>query len=266
MCCRPDRHPLPRRGRRARCARHRGGESRVNRALASVLLATAALAARRGRAHRRHPAGDQSVGCARAGRHHARRRSRRTAVEPAGYRRRRRAAHAGRRARRAIRASAPTASASFINGAAATNGTCGCSTLATGEQRPLTTSPFDEREPDFTPDGRAVVFATNRTGHYCLWSIALDGGVETQLTEESGDGLVSDRFRARARGLCARARRRVVDPGARRRWRDQRRAHELEPLVGADVATRRRRAGLRRAGLRRDEPAADAACSGSRAC
>ena len=48
-------------------------------------------------------------------------------------------------------------------------------------------SPFDEREPDFTPDGRAVVFATDRTGHYCLWSIALDGGVETQLTEETGD-------------------------------------------------------------------------------
>jgi Tol biopolymer transport system component len=57
--------------------------------------------------------------------------------------------------------------------------------LRSGEQRPLTTSPYDEREPDFTPDG-AVVFASNRTGHYCLWSITLEGGIETQLTEEPG--------------------------------------------------------------------------------
>ena len=41
--------------------------------------------------------------------------------------------------------------------------------------------------PTSRADGRAVVFATNRTGHYCLWSIALDGGVETQLTEETGE-------------------------------------------------------------------------------
>jgi len=58
--------------------------------------------------------------------------------------------------------------------------------MATGEQRPLTTSAYDEREPDFTPDGRTVVFASNRTGHGCLWTIALEGGVETQLTEEAG--------------------------------------------------------------------------------
>ena len=57
--------------------------------------------------------------------------------------------------------------------------------LGSGEQQPLTSSPYDEREPDFTPDG-AVVFAANRTGHYCLWSITLEGGIETQLTEESG--------------------------------------------------------------------------------
>ncbi len=54
-----------------------------------------------------------------------------------------------------------------------------------GEQRQLTSSPYDEREPDFTPDG-AVVFAANRTGHYSLWSITLEGGIETQLTEEAG--------------------------------------------------------------------------------
>ncbi len=58
--------------------------------------------------------------------------------------------------------------------------------LATREQRPLMTSPYDEREPDFTPDGRAVVFATDRTGRYCLWSVTVEGGIETQLTEEAG--------------------------------------------------------------------------------
>jgi len=31
------------------------------------------------------------------------------------------------------------------------------------------------------------VFASNRTGHFCLWSIDLASGVETQLTEEVGD-------------------------------------------------------------------------------
>jgi Tol biopolymer transport system component len=71
--------------------------------------------------------------------------------------------------------------------------------MTTGEQRPLATSPADEREPDFSPDGQAVIFASDRTGHYCIWAITLDG-VETQLTEEAGaasyptvseDGLVA---------------------------------------------------------------------------
>jgi len=58
--------------------------------------------------------------------------------------------------------------------------------VATGELRALTTSAYDEREPDFTRDGR-VVFASDRTGHFCLWAIAVATGVETQLTEEAGD-------------------------------------------------------------------------------
>ena len=59
--------------------------------------------------------------------------------------------------------------------------------LSTRERRSLTSTSFDEIEPEFTADGRAVVFASNRTGHFCLWSVDLASGVETQLTEELGD-------------------------------------------------------------------------------
>jgi Tol biopolymer transport system component len=59
--------------------------------------------------------------------------------------------------------------------------------LSTAERRALTNTSFDEIEPEFTADGRAVVFVSNRTGHFCLWSVDLASGVETQLTEEPGD-------------------------------------------------------------------------------
>ena len=50
----------------------------------------------------------------------------------------------------------------------------------------LTDTPYNEREPDFRPDGRSIVFVSDRTGHSCVWAMELANGVETQLTEEPG--------------------------------------------------------------------------------
>ena len=50
----------------------------------------------------------------------------------------------------------------------------------------LTATAQNERDPDFSADGDSVIFASDRTGHYCLWSLALATRVETQLTEEPG--------------------------------------------------------------------------------
>ena len=108
--------------------------------------------------------------------------------------------------------------------------------LGSGEQRPLTTSPYDEREPDFTPDG-AVVFAANRTGHYCSVVDHARGSHRDAAHRGERHGVVSDGFRARARGLRSRALRRVVDSGSRHRRRDLRRARR------ARAACPRRRGG-----------------------
>ena len=88
---------------------------------------------------------------------------------------------AGRRKRsrgppttRAIRATTRTARASCISGSTAVSGISGCSTSGAGMQTALTATPSDEREPDFMPDGRSVVFVSEQTGHACLWSVALE--------------------------------------------------------------------------------------------
>ncbi len=59
--------------------------------------------------------------------------------------------------------------------------------VASRERRALLASEYAEIEPDFTSDGRAVVFASNRTGAFSLWRIELETGLLTQLTAEPGD-------------------------------------------------------------------------------
>ena len=143
-----------------------GGESRVIRTLGPCAARCRSRRGRR-RAHRRHSARNQSVGRVRAGRQARCRRLARTAVEPAGDRRRRRAADAGRRAgaqsalqsrRRARRLSTPqrrpmgsVAARPCDRRAAAADD------LSVRRAR----ARFHARRP-------RVVFATNRTGHYCL--------------------------------------------------------------------------------------------------
>ena len=53
--------------------------------------------------------------------------------------------------------------------------------------RQLTDDAFRDRRPAWFPDGRTLVFYSNRTGRYEFWSISLDGSDLKQLTESTGE-------------------------------------------------------------------------------
>jgi Tol biopolymer transport system component len=54
-------------------------------------------------------------------------------------------------------------------------------------QRPLTTDPHEDYVPTVTPDGRYVVFTSERGGFPSLWRMDLDGGSLKQLTSGQED-------------------------------------------------------------------------------
>ncbi len=49
--------------------------------------------------------------------------------------------------------------------------------------RKLTDDPHRDRAPAWFPDGESIVFYSNRTGRYELWSMRIDGSGARQLTE-----------------------------------------------------------------------------------
>ncbi len=51
-----------------------------------------------------------------------------------------------------------------------------------GQRRTLTNSEFNDNSPKFSPDGKTVLFVSNRSGTSQLWTIAIDGGEASQLT------------------------------------------------------------------------------------
>lgn len=51
-----------------------------------------------------------------------------------------------------------------------------------GEARQLTRSPKHDRHPRWSPDGRWLVFESNRSGEFQAWILPLDGGEARQLT------------------------------------------------------------------------------------
>src|SRR5262249_27532820 len=56
-----------------------------------------------------------------------------------------------------------------------------------GEPRQLTNAPGKkDRHPRWSPDGKRILFESNRSGESQLWVIGLDGGAATQLTTISG--------------------------------------------------------------------------------
>src|SRR5262249_42705900 len=56
------------------------------------------------------------------------------------------------------------------------------STSGKGAPKQLTNCPKRDRHPRFSPDGKHVLFESNRSGAYQLWVIGLDGGEARQLT------------------------------------------------------------------------------------
>ncbi|MCA9243989.1 MAG: PD40 domain-containing protein [Phycisphaerales bacterium] len=51
----------------------------------------------------------------------------------------------------------------------------------------LTSDPADDVQPRFSPDSASVVFASNRSGSWDIWTIKRDGTERTQLTAEATD-------------------------------------------------------------------------------
>src|SRR4029077_9569521 len=63
-----------------------------------------------------------------------------------------------------------------------------------GEPRQLTNSGKKDKHPRWSPDGKRLLFESNRSGDNQLWVIDLDGGEARQLTTistEAGNGLWS---------------------------------------------------------------------------
>jgi len=59
--------------------------------------------------------------------------------------------------------------------------------LSAAVAQPLTTGEADDIQPRFSPDGRQVVFSSNRGGSWDLWLVQRDGTGLTQLTHDYAD-------------------------------------------------------------------------------
>jgi TolB protein len=58
--------------------------------------------------------------------------------------------------------------------------------LATGELRQLTDSPGYDAEATLSPDGRTIVFTSDRSGDLNLWTMSVDGSNLRQITDREG--------------------------------------------------------------------------------
>ena len=58
-------------------------------------------------------------------------------------------------------------------------------------ERELTAGEWEDFGPSFSPDGNTIIFSSNRTGNWDIWSIGADGEGLKQLTKESPDEIAS---------------------------------------------------------------------------
>jgi Tol biopolymer transport system component len=57
--------------------------------------------------------------------------------------------------------------------------------LTTSVVTPVTNSPFRDECPSWSPDGTRILFHSNRSGDFDIWSVAPDGTDLTQLTQDA---------------------------------------------------------------------------------
>ena len=131
-------------------------------------------------------------------------------------------------------------------------------TIATGEQRRLTTNPVNDESPQWSPDGRSIAFLSERpltsgkASGMQVWSLSLDGGEAVPLTSAE-NGVTSFQWRGDGRaiayaspeGATASGRSRAAGkddawvasehPGATRVWLQTLGAERGEPLTPSGV-------------------------------
>ena len=56
--------------------------------------------------------------------------------------------------------------------------------------RQLTNDPYKDRRPHWSPDGKRIIFDSNRSGRFELWQIGFDGSSLTQVTHTTGLGTI----------------------------------------------------------------------------
>lgn len=53
----------------------------------------------------------------------------------------------------------------------------------------LTSDPASDIQPAFSPDGKRIAFASNRSGNWDIWIVSIDGGPAVQITQGRSDEL-----------------------------------------------------------------------------
>jgi WD40 repeat protein len=59
--------------------------------------------------------------------------------------------------------------------------------VANGAARSLTLGNSSDRQPVYSPDGRQIVFSSNRSGNLDLWSVSRETGIVRRLTDDLAD-------------------------------------------------------------------------------
>ncbi|MDE3097768.1 MAG: PD40 domain-containing protein, partial [Chloroflexota bacterium] len=106
----------------------------------------------------------------------------------------------------------------------------------------LTTGPAWDRDPDFTRDGSAIVFSSDRGGHWALWRVPVNAGgtagaagrVTNRADDESAPSTASDGRIAFVRGRGASSRVWLRNPDGTERRLDDRENTQLAPAFSPD--------------------------------